>query len=649
MLQKSELGIIINTLYQTVAKASRYALQYRGKRNVSKEAGYALDPDYCDFKAKYERMGIAYQSVNVPIENTWRVLPVLVDGNVKGEYSYETKFTDKWNELTTLGSGWNNLLEVDDKDIWHYFKCVDIESNIGEYGLLILGFNDGLELNQSVKKGFSNQNPSDLIYMRPRSQGESYNSIYTVLEKNPNSARFGYPKLYSMSITSELGGVSVYEPMQVHWSRVIHVAAEGATTNDLLGVPALLPVLDDLDNLLKVTAAMGESAWRLMIKGWIVNGLQGAAPILNDTDPNSEEAKNIRDVFDRYINGLSRVLYLNGGNVQPDDGKIPDASNVVMSIYQSIAAGRGIPLHKLIGVQKGESLAASSSKQDEADFSKKIDTRRKRYIEPYILRPFINRMIYTGILPPPDNGFYSFQWGNLEQPTNESKSKVLNDISSSINNFTSALSSGISPLSKEEIRKIINNTGIDSIQLEDDSEKSNGKIDNIILNCDLIESDYICPNCNGELLLDNDTEIFLYCEKCTLTYHKSEIVLSNNDVTDFPKKGDNLKISLRNSRYKQFDYEYALKIKNDYPEIWSKGGNIRGNEAFQYWTKYRNGNITQGVLGWVKEREAWSARHFENKLIDGVVALIKWGTVGSIGESKMKKIMNEEKRKIDDK
>jgi len=50
-------------------------------------------------------------------------------------------------------------------------------------------------------------------------------------------------------------------------------------------------------------------------------------------------------------------------------------------------------------------------------------------------------------------------------------------------------------------------------------------------------------------------------------------------ATNFPKKGDDKKISLRNSEEKQFDYEFAKNLKEQQPKIWKAGGNIRGNEA----------------------------------------------------------------------
>lgn len=120
-------------------------------------------------------------------------------------------------------------------------------------------------------------------------------------------------------------------------------------------------------------------------------------------------------------------------------------------------------------------------------------------------------------------------------------------------------------------------------------------------------------------------------------------------ITDFPTKGENQKISLRNSRFPQFDWDYAMKIKEEYPEIWKKGGNIRGNEAFNHWTKARDGKFSPATLDWIKEREAWMARHKEDFRIAGVVAVMKWGGICSKGMSYMKKLINEEKKKINEK
>jgi HK97 family phage prohead protease len=131
--------------------------------------------------------------------------------------------------------------------------------------------------------------------------------------------------------------------------------------------------------------------------------------------------------------------------------------------------------------------------------------------------------------------------------------------------------------------------------------------------------------------------------------------------TNFPNKGDDKKISLRNSEEPQFDYDFALNIKEQTPEIWSAGGNIRGNEAFMLWGRARDGQDTEAIREWIKERESWIKRHFEDgkqfegdtepnlSNVGGVVAQIKWGTIGTLGEQGMKDVILELTKKLEGK
>ena len=132
--------------------------------------------------------------------------------------------------------------------------------------------------------------------------------------------------------------------------------------------------------------------------------------------------------------------------------------------------------------------------------------------------------------------------------------------------------------------------------------------------------------------------------------------------TDFPKEGDDKKISLRNSNFPQFDFEFAKNVKEVGvgKQIWKAGGNIRGNEAYQFWAKARKGEMTDGVLDWIKEREAWGARHFQDgkqfkggslepnlSNVAGIVAQMKWGVIGTLGEQGMKDVILELTKKLE--
>ena len=127
------------------------------------------------------------------------------------------------------------------------------------------------------------------------------------------------------------------------------------------------------------------------------------------------------------------------------------------------------------------------------------------------------------------------------------------------------------------------------------------------------------------------------------------------EQTNFPNAGDNQKISLSNSDFRQFpDYAYVKNLKENYPKIWRRagtGGNpptsFTGNDAFRNWTKYKAGDRSASVLSWVKRRERFMNRHQGNTRLNGTIAVMKWGGVTKSGVSAMKKIVNEQKKKED--
>tara|TARA_A100001391_G_scaffold179136_4_gene143950 strand:+ start:3163 stop:5277 length:2115 start_codon:yes stop_codon:yes gene_type:complete len=211
-------------------------------------------------------------------------------------------------------------------------------------------------------------------------------------------------------------------------------------------------------------------------------------------------------------------------------------------------------------------------------------------------------------------------------------------------NVTSAVREGI--MTRNEAREIIGLQPIDGADdlyisaalfpLTDDSVE---KPENPVNEEDLKEYD---EEYNDEFLLEEEKD---------------------SHITNFPKRGDNKKISLRNSNYPQFSYEFATNVKNDGPKgIWRAGGNIRGNEAYVLWGRAREGSESPAVLKWIKERESWAARHFRDgqkfknssvqpnlSNVAGVVAQIKWGVIGTLGEQGMKDVILELTKKLEGK
>src|SRR6056300_290101 len=125
------------------------------------------------------------------------------------------------------------------------------------------------------------------------------------------------------------------------------------------------------------------------------------------------------------------------------------------------------------------------------------------------------------------------------------------------------------------------------------------------------------------------------------------------DRTNFPSPGDDMAVRISNSKYKQFPYGYAKNLKENYPEIWRRGGNggnpptsFTGNDAFNRWTKYQSGDRSESVLNWVRRRERFMGRHQNNNRLAGVVAAIKWGGVLNMGVPAMKKVISDQKKVV---
>ena len=105
---------------------------------------------------------------------------------------------------------------------------------------------------------------------------------------------------------------------------------------------------------------------------------------------------------------------------------------------------------------------------------------------------------------------------------------------------------------------------------------------------------------------------------------------------------------IRNPRTtpKQFPYEYAAYLKAHFPAIWAAGGNIRGNDTYRWWTAYRKGDRSPTVMHWWNvTRPAWIARHYRDYRLPGVIAQIKWGTIGTLGVAGMKRVVEDAIRK----
>jgi HK97 family phage prohead protease len=137
-------------------------------------------------------------------------------------------------------------------------------------------------------------------------------------------------------------------------------------------------------------------------------------------------------------------------------------------------------------------------------------------------------------------------------------------------------------------------------------------------------------------------------------YEVSPVLHGANQLTGTisikSEEGDQKVDSFGKSKWKMFDREFAARLKQDYPEIWAKGGNIKGNAQYAILTKIaeQGGSAdTPDQTSALELREAWVARHAGDFRLPGVIAQIKWLAIGSRGEDYMKNVVREAMKKID--
>ena len=391
-----------------------YGKQYENERNIVKAAGYKAVRIFDDYLSKYTFQPVAYRVVNAPVDATWREPPTLTDGA-----KTDTPFINTWNILVNFGKDTTTTEIHDQKSIWHYCDRVDRLAGIGRYGGLLLGVNDGSSYDQPLGQNATN-NVEDFLYLAPYDEA---NLNIDTLGIDPATKRFNLPEKYTLVSSTETDVET--ENQIVDWTRIIHVA-EGLKNNEVFGTERLEPVYNLLDDLLKVTAATGESAWQLMSRGIIATTQEGFK-LPDNTD-------NIKEAMENFIHEQMRVLELQGLNVELTSGSIVDPTGVIKSIVSLISAATSIPQRLLLGSEAG----FLASNQDEKAWAKKIEGRQTNFAEPVILRPLISRLIYVGILPPPTSGSYTVHWPSQ---------LILNEVEKAdvLQKEMSALASAVSP------------------------------------------------------------------------------------------------------------------------------------------------------------------------------------------------------------
>lgn len=365
------------------------------RRNLDEILRRKQNLAYGDFVERYNRKDIAGRIVDAWPDATWRKAPIITEDEEADATAFEKAWTDLDKRLRCV----------------HYFTRVDKLAGLGRYAVLLIGVKGGTSLSTPLTTG-QFRDPTSLIYLSVFSEENA--KVKTWVD-DPKDERFGKPKMYELDFSTNTDGFSGVGKREVHWTRIIHVA-EDLLEDEVHGRPRLERPFNLLEDLEKVVGGAAEMFYLGADRGI-------HADVRENFDLDPEDAKKMDDELREYSEGLRRIIRTQGMDVNTIGGTTVDPSNAADKILDLIAGTTGIPKRILLGSEQGE-LASS---QDETNFNGRVKERQEDHAEPVILRAFIDRLIWLGMLKVSAEG-YSVEWPSLFEISDKEKVGIVKEL-----------------------------------------------------------------------------------------------------------------------------------------------------------------------------------------------------------------------------
>lgn len=379
-----------------------------GTRNLNEECKY---PDPVTLDHLYEMYGreLGNRVVSVESEATWETEPELREN----EEPRNTPFEDKWEELAFRVG------------LFHYLERVDRLSGIGRFGVLYIAFNDGNDPKTPVP-GIDRNGRQDKRTLDPdldvsflRAFDERLVRV-VMTEQNKKSPRHGLPTQYEIlfsgdgrddlvgGVSSEVGG----EWTRVHWSRILHVA-DNRDASEIFGVPRQKAVYNRLHDLRKILGGSGEMFYRGAFPGISFEMLP---ELVAEGEIDNE---SLQEQVEQYVQGLRRYLSLRGFTAKSLAPQVADPSKHVEEQLRVLCAILRVPMRVFLGAEAGQ----LASEQDAKAWNKRIGKRKRTYVEPKIVRPFITLLQTVGVLPAVKA--YRLVWSDPETVSDKDQADIV--------------------------------------------------------------------------------------------------------------------------------------------------------------------------------------------------------------------------------
>jgi hypothetical protein len=367
----------VQALLSRAGIAMRAGLQANGLRDLYQVFGYTRIPRHADFVSFYLREDIAKRVVNAPADGVWSDPPeVNGPGDLKEQFIKLAK----------------------NHDIWSVLHRLDICVGLGQFAILLVGIDDGRPLNMPVRK----REDAKILYLQPYLEGAV--RIVT-LEQDTSSPRYGKPLLYEiqtglapLSENMHPAATQSRRTIQVHWSRVLHVA-ENTLESQLWGHSRMEAVLNALYDLVKVGGGAAECFWLTANRGMQLD-------VDKEVEFDEEDAEALSAEAEEYQHGLRRFIRTRGVKITPLGNETASPSDTFEVLLARVSAATGMPKRMIIGSEAGQ----LASQQDRAEWSVRLAERIANFAEPGMLRPFIYQLQSMGIIPEFEPHELTIEW-----------------------------------------------------------------------------------------------------------------------------------------------------------------------------------------------------------------------------------------------
>lgn len=417
----------------SVGTQARDAL-VRGRLNRDIDMNYEcrwpekIEP--ANYTTLFGRNAVAGRVVDLWPSECWIQPPTVYEDE---EAETESEFEKAWKALEER----LNLLT--------YLSKIDVLSGIGRYGVLFLGLDDlgpGQDFSTPVEglsmdeDGFivpaETSSKRKLLYLRALPETSATIEEW---EKEKGSARYGKPILYSVQMEDPKSGQGT--TTKVHWTRIIHIA-DNCLSSEILGIPRMQPVYDDLLDLRKLKGGASEGYWRACLSGtaWTLDkDLVDAMTTLT-----GDMKDDLKDELEDYYNSMQRDIVAEGYIPHDVSPKLVDPSPFAAVLIKLICIRLGVPYSIFIGEEN-----RLEGRQMRSSWLERVKGRQMNYVTPFVVLRTIIYLQALGILPATEE-IPKVKWPERDSPTEADIAKTAESTTRALALYTS---SGVNALMGE--------------------------------------------------------------------------------------------------------------------------------------------------------------------------------------------------------